>query len=114
MKDSKLGDTPVAKGDKFCLKQCPVTDLEKEEMQNIPYASVLGSFIRSTSGYTFLLAGWRSRLLEVCYADFSGSLYHGNEIYGLFIGIESWNLAGELCHWPTHRWEHLEALEDLL
>jgi len=45
MKDSKLGDTPVAKGDKFCLKQCPVTDFEKKEMQKIPYASVVGSLM---------------------------------------------------------------------
>jgi len=30
---------------KFCLKQCPVTDLEKEEMQKVPYASAVGSLM---------------------------------------------------------------------
>ena len=43
MKDSKPGDTPIAKGDKFSLKQCPNNDLERIEMQNIPYASAVGS-----------------------------------------------------------------------
>jgi len=32
MKDSKPGDTPIAKGDKFSLKQCPNNDLERIEM----------------------------------------------------------------------------------
>ena len=45
MKGSKLGDTPIAKGDKFSLKQCPNNDLERTEMQKIPYASVVGSLM---------------------------------------------------------------------
>jgi len=45
MKDSKLGDTPIAKGDKFSLKQCPNNDLERIEMQKIPYASAIGSLM---------------------------------------------------------------------
>ena len=28
MKDSKPGDTPIAKGDKFSVNQCPINDLE--------------------------------------------------------------------------------------
>ncbi|CAJ2672347.1 unnamed protein product [Trifolium pratense] len=88
MKDSKPGDTPVARGDKFSLNQCPTTDLEKKEMHKVPYASAVGSLMyaqsdnleiigysdsdyagcpdskRSTSGYIFLLAGgavsWKS------------------------------------------------------
>ena len=43
MKDSKRGDTPIAKGDKFSLKQCLYNDLERTEMQKIPYASTVGS-----------------------------------------------------------------------
>ena len=35
MKDSKSGDTPITKEDKFSLKQCPNNDLEKIEMQKI-------------------------------------------------------------------------------
>ncbi|XP_068639322.1 secreted RxLR effector protein 161-like [Aristolochia californica] len=45
MKDSKPGDTPVAKGDKFSLKQCPKNDLKRTEIQKIPYASVVGSLM---------------------------------------------------------------------
>lgn len=45
MKDSKLGDILVAKGDKFCLKQCPTADLEKQEMYRVPYASAVGSLM---------------------------------------------------------------------
>ena len=45
MQDCKPGDTPVAKGDKFSLKQCPKSDLEIKEMQKIPYASALGSLM---------------------------------------------------------------------
>ena len=37
LEDSKPGDTPIAKGDKFNLKQCPNIDLERTEMQKILY-----------------------------------------------------------------------------
>ncbi|KAK4841202.1 hypothetical protein QYF36_000610 [Acer negundo] len=43
--DSKPGDTPVAKGDKFSLNQCPKNNLEVKEMQKIPYASAVGSLM---------------------------------------------------------------------
>jgi len=45
MKDSKPGDIPIAKGDKFSLKQCLNNDLERTEMQKIPYASTVGSLM---------------------------------------------------------------------
>lgn len=45
MHDCKPGDTPIAKGDKFCLEQCPKGKLEIEEMQKIPYASAVGSLM---------------------------------------------------------------------
>ncbi|RVW93907.1 Retrovirus-related Pol polyprotein from transposon TNT 1-94 [Vitis vinifera] len=45
MQNSKLGDTPVAKGDKFSLNQCPKNSLESQEMQKIPYASAVGSLM---------------------------------------------------------------------
>ncbi|RDX98066.1 hypothetical protein CR513_19066, partial [Mucuna pruriens] len=43
--ENKLEDTLIAKGDKFSLKQCPNNDLERNEMQKIPYASALGSLM---------------------------------------------------------------------
>ena len=45
MKDSNPGNTPVAKGDKFSLAQCPTNPLERAEMQKIPYSSVVGSLM---------------------------------------------------------------------
>ena len=45
MQNCKPRDTPVAKGDKFSLNQCPKNDLEKEEMQKISYASAVGSLM---------------------------------------------------------------------
>jgi len=45
MHECKSGDTPVAKGDKFSLNQCPKGNLEIEEMKKIPYASVVGSLM---------------------------------------------------------------------
>ena len=41
MQDSRPGDTPVAKGDKFSLSQCPKGNLEIQEMQKIPYTSAV-------------------------------------------------------------------------
>jgi len=43
LKDSKLGDTPIAKGDKFNLKQCP--DNERIGRQKILYSSTMGSLM---------------------------------------------------------------------
>ena len=45
MQNCAPGDTPVAKGDKLSLLQCPKTDLEVKEMQDIPYASAVGSIM---------------------------------------------------------------------
>ncbi|RDX78234.1 hypothetical protein CR513_41521, partial [Mucuna pruriens] len=45
MKDSKPKDILIANRDKFSLKQCPNNDLERNEMQKIPYASTVGSLM---------------------------------------------------------------------
>ena len=45
MKDCAQISTHVAKGEKFSLKQSPKNDLERKEMQNIPYASAIGSLM---------------------------------------------------------------------
>ncbi|XP_074355336.1 secreted RxLR effector protein 161-like [Apium graveolens] len=45
MKDCALIDTPVSKGDKFSLKQCPKNELKIREMQRIPYTSAVGSLM---------------------------------------------------------------------
>ncbi|XP_068466643.1 secreted RxLR effector protein 161-like [Phaseolus vulgaris] len=36
---------PIQKGDKFSLMQCPENDLEWKQMENIPYAFVIGSLM---------------------------------------------------------------------
>jgi hypothetical protein len=45
MKNYKPGNTHVANGDKFGLDQCPKTELEKSEMYQISYASLIESFM---------------------------------------------------------------------
>ena len=47
MNDCKPGDTPVAKGHKFSLNQCPKNNFEIQEMQQIPYASTIGSMMHA-------------------------------------------------------------------
>jgi len=36
---------PIQKGDKLSLMQCPKNDLERKQMENIPYASIVGSLM---------------------------------------------------------------------
>ena len=45
MKDCSPSVAPIMKGDKFNLNQCPKNDLEREQMKDIPYASVVGSLM---------------------------------------------------------------------
>ena len=45
MKYCSLSPTPIIKGDRFSLDQCPMNYLEREQMKNIPYASVVGSLM---------------------------------------------------------------------
>ena len=35
----------IHKGDKICLNQCPKTELERNAMKNIFYASIVGSLM---------------------------------------------------------------------
>ncbi|WKA02171.1 hypothetical protein VitviT2T_020389 [Vitis vinifera] len=37
--------SPIVKGDRFNLNQCPKNDLEREQMKNIPYASAVESLM---------------------------------------------------------------------
>nr|CAN83069.1 hypothetical protein VITISV_008960 [Vitis vinifera] len=45
MNNCTLEDTPVEKGNKFSLHQCPKNELEKKDMERFPYASAVGSLI---------------------------------------------------------------------
>ncbi|KAL8101103.1 hypothetical protein AgCh_033113 [Apium graveolens] len=47
MNDCAPIDTPVSKGDKFSLKQCPKNELEIREMKRILYASAVGSLMHA-------------------------------------------------------------------
>ena len=44
-KDCSPSVTPIVKGDKLALSQCPKNDFEREHMKNIPYASAVGSLM---------------------------------------------------------------------
>ncbi|RVW63673.1 Retrovirus-related Pol polyprotein from transposon TNT 1-94 [Vitis vinifera] len=72
MQNSKPGDTPIAKGDKFSLNQCPKNSLESQEMQKIPYASAVGSLMYAQQKIhirLYLSVGWWSNFIEVCQTD---------------------------------------------
>jgi hypothetical protein len=45
MENSKKGNLPIVKGISLSVTQGPVTQKEKSEMSNIPYASAIGSII---------------------------------------------------------------------
>ena len=45
MKDYSPSVASIVKGDRFNLNQCPKNDFEKEQMKNIPYASIVGSLM---------------------------------------------------------------------
>ena len=45
MKNCSPSVSPIVKGDRFNLDQCPKNDLEREQMKNIPYASTVGSLM---------------------------------------------------------------------
>ena len=44
-KGSKPRNILTTKGDKLSLKQCPNNDLERTEIQKIPYLSAIGSLM---------------------------------------------------------------------
>ena len=41
----KAGEVPVVKGHKLGNSQCPSNDFERKSMENIPYASAVGSLM---------------------------------------------------------------------
>ena len=45
MQNCSASPVPIQKGDKFSLMQCPHNDLERKQMDAIPYASVVGSLM---------------------------------------------------------------------
>ena len=45
MDKSTASPVPIQRGDSFSRSQCPQNDLEHKEMENIPYASVVGSLM---------------------------------------------------------------------
>ena len=64
MKDCSPSVAPIVKGDKFNLNQCPKHDIEKVQMKNIPYASVVGNIM-----YVQVCNRPDIRLLLVCWED---------------------------------------------
>ncbi|RVW94614.1 Retrovirus-related Pol polyprotein from transposon TNT 1-94 [Vitis vinifera] len=45
MKNCSPSVSPIVKGDRFNLDQCPKNDIEREQMKNIPYASAVESLM---------------------------------------------------------------------
>ena len=45
MSKCSAGVVPIQKGDKLSLMKCPKNDVERKDMESIPYASVVGSLM---------------------------------------------------------------------
>ena len=45
MQNCSASVVPIQKGDKFSLNQCPKNELEHRQMENIIYASIVGSIM---------------------------------------------------------------------
>jgi hypothetical protein len=52
MQSYSPGKAPIVRGDVFSKSQCPRSNNERTQMQGVPYASVVGSFIVCSSVYT--------------------------------------------------------------
>ena len=94
---------PIQKGDKFSLMQCPKNDLERKQMENIPYASVVGS----------LMYAQTCTRPDISFAVGMLGRYQSNP------GLEHWKAAkkvlrylqGTKNHMLTYRkFDHLEVI----
>ena len=47
MENCKDGEVPVVKGDKLGKSQCPNNNFERKSMENISYASTVGSLMQA-------------------------------------------------------------------
>lgn len=45
MENCSRSVVPIQKGDKFILKQCPMNELQRKQMENILYASIVESLM---------------------------------------------------------------------
>ncbi|XP_070021383.1 secreted RxLR effector protein 161-like [Nicotiana tabacum] len=45
MNNCSTSIVPIQKGDKFSLMQCPKNDVERKEMESIPYSSIVGGMM---------------------------------------------------------------------
>ncbi|RVW72199.1 Retrovirus-related Pol polyprotein from transposon TNT 1-94 [Vitis vinifera] len=101
MSNCALGNTPVAKGDKFSLHQCPKNELEKKDMERFPYASVVGSLMYAqvcTHPDIVYIVGISSHLEIVGYSDsnFAGCLERKRSTSGYIF-----MLAGGAISWKS-------------
>ncbi|KAL5562820.1 hypothetical protein UlMin_032567 [Ulmus minor] len=95
IQNSKPGDTPVAKGDKFSLNQCPKNSLESQEMQKILYASAVGSLMYAqvcTRPDIAYIVGMLGRYLT-CYEASNQGIWLRNFVTGLRSSNTNLNIA---------------------
>ena len=45
MQSCSSGTTPIVRSDRFSTGQCPQNDIERDQMKEIPYSSVVGSLM---------------------------------------------------------------------
>jgi len=83
MKDCSPNVAPIVKGDRLNLNQSPRNDFEREQMKNIPYASVVGS----------LMYAQVCTRPDIAYAVGMLGRYHSNS------GIDHWKVAKKVLRY---------------
>ena len=114
MQECKSRDTPVAKGDKFSLKQCPKGNLEIQEMQKIPYASAIGSLmyaqVCTRPDIAYIVGGWVIR--QIFKQSRNGSLESSQKSYEVF--EENKVLYAHIQEVRSISWRSLDILTQIL
>ena len=104
MKDCSPSIAPIMKGNRFNLNQCPKNDLKREQMKNIPYASIVGSLMYAQV-YT---------RLDIAFVVGMLGRYQSN------LGIDHWKVAKKVMRYLQgtkdymlmYRWtDNLEVID---
>ncbi|GJT39762.1 retrotransposon protein, putative, ty1-copia subclass [Tanacetum coccineum] len=69
MENSKRGTIPMQEKLKLSKSQGASTPAEKQRMQNIPYASAIGSIMYAVRMYAVLIIGWLNELKKLSFED---------------------------------------------
>ena len=82
---------PIQKGDKFSLMQCPKNDLKRKQMENIPYASIVG----------ILMYAQTCTRPDISFTIGMLSRYQSN------LGLDHWKVAKKVLRYLQGKKDHM-------